>query len=93
MIHHSFQPKLCPSALCNNFIMLLDPQLWREGSYETGSVHPSIIPSFRRIDSLVFSEIQHGSRGLCVVVGDRARFFEKKKFGPKMRKMDQNRVF
>ena len=44
------------------------------------SVHPSILPfgSFLGIGSLFFSETQHCVRGPCVVVCDRARFFERK---------------
>ena len=38
-----------------------------------------VLPSgiFLGISSLVFSKTQHVARGLCVVVRDRARFFEK----------------
>ena len=57
-----------------------DPRLWPEGSYELGSVYLSFGPSllltgsFLGIGLLVFSETQHGVRGLCVVVRDRAGF-------------------
>ena len=63
------------------FKCFLDPQLWPEGSYELGSVRPS--GSFLGIGSLVFSETQHGVRGPCLVVRDRAGFFLKKSFCPK----------
>ena len=55
------------------------------------SFHPSVpmSGSFLRICSLVFSETQHGVRGPCDLVRDRAGFFEKKnlcpKSGPKIR--------
>ena len=68
-------------------------RLWPEGSYEIGSVRlsyrPFILPSgsFLGIGSLVFSET-HVIRGPCVVVRDRAEFFEKK-FAPKMGKITQ----
>ena len=57
-----------------------------------------VLPSriFLGIGSLFFSETQHGVRGPCVVVRDRARFFEKNIFAPTMGKMDQlakTRVF
>ena len=60
-------------------IVFLDPRLWLEGSYELGSVHPSVLlsGSFLGIGTLVFSETQHGVRGPCVAVHVRARFFEK----------------
>ena len=48
-------------------------------------VRPSILQSFHHsvmkffgIGSLVFSETQHGVRGLCGVVHDRARILENK---------------
>ena len=70
---------------------MLDPQTWPEGSYELGSVCPSVFPSgsFLGVGSLVFSETQHVVRGpfVVVVVCDRARFFEKNIFAQKMRKM------
>ena len=55
----------------------MDPRQWSEGFYELGSVHPSFRPtvrsgSFLGIGSLVFSETQHGVRGPCGVVIDRA---------------------
>ena len=66
----------------------LDPWLWPEGSCELGSVlpfafssfhsfRPSVLlsESFLGIGSLDFSENEHGIRGLCVVVHDRAGFF------------------
>ena len=56
-------------------------------------VRPSIFPSFSLstllsgsflgIGLLVFSETQHGVRGPCLVVRDRAGFFLKKSFCPK----------
>ena len=49
--------------------------------------------SFFTIGSLVFSETQHSVRGPCVVVGDRAGFFEKIFFAPKMGKMGQKQGF
>ena len=71
---------------------LLNLRPWPEESYELGSIRPSILPSisFLGIGSLVFSETQYGVRGPCVVVLDRARFFEKNLFGQKMGK---NRVY
>ena len=80
----------------NNFCLklyFLDPWLWPEGSYEWGSVCLSVFVSFHLsvclsgsflgIDSLVFSETQHSVRGLWVV-HDRAGFFLKEIFVPKM---------
>ena len=57
----------------------------QKGSYELGSVSPSILlsKSFLGIGSLVFSKTQHSVRGPCVVVRGRAGFFEKKYFCPK----------
>ena len=78
---------------------LLDPGPWPEGSYELGSVCPSVLlsRSFLWIGSLVFSETQHGVRGPCLVVHDRAGFFLKNLFAPKMGKTGQkwakSRVF
>ena len=56
-----------------------------EGSCKIGSVRPSsrLSGRFLGIGSLVFSETQHGVRGPCLVVHDRARFFLKKSFFPK----------
>ena len=67
-------------------------------SYELGPVlPPSCRPSFLGICSLVFSETQHGVRGPCGVVRDRAGILGKNIFAPKMRKIGQkwakNRVF
>ena len=62
-------------------------------SYELASVCPSILlpsRSFLGIGSLVFSETQHGVRGLCGFVRDRARFFEEKKIVPNMVKLGLN---
>ena len=50
-----------------NWLLLLDPWLWLEWSYESGYV----CLSFLRIGSLVFSETQHG-----VVVHDRVGYFQ-----------------
>ena len=67
------------------FMLLLDPQLWPEESYELRSVSPSFHPSvflfgsFLGIGSLVFSETQHGFRGPCIVVRERAGLFVPKK--------------
>ena len=78
-------------------ISLLDPRMWPERVLWI-RVCPSVFPSFHHsvllsgsflgIGKLVFSETQHGVRGLCVVVRDRGRFF-KKFFVPKMGKMGQ----
>ena len=70
--------------------MLLDLRPCSKGSYELGSVHPSVLlsGSFFGIHSLVFSKTQHGVRGPCVV-HDRVRFFEKNLFAQKMGKMGQ----
>ena len=65
--------------------VLLYLGLWPEGSYELGSVLPS--GSFLGISSLVFSETEHGVRGPYLVVRDRAGFFKKNLFAPKMGKM------
>ena len=48
--------------------------------------HLSVLPSgsFLGIGSLVFSETQHGVWGPCLVVRDRAGFFFKNLFAPKM---------
>ena len=64
---------------------LIGPLRWLEGSYELGSVLLSVLlsGSFLGIGSLVFSETQHGVRGPCLVVRDRAGFFLKKSFCPK----------
>ena len=44
---------------------------------------------FRRIDSLVFSEIYHGASGPYIVMCDRAGFFEKNPHRAKMTKNGQ----
>ena len=53
--------------------------------------------SERQISSSVFPETQHGIRGLCEVVHDRAGFFEKNIFAPKRgigaKKWTKNRFF
>ena len=52
----------------------LDPRPWPEGSYEIGSVCPSILlsfclsVSFLGFGSLFFSETQHEVRGPCISV-------------------------
>ena len=46
--------------------------------------------SFLEIGSLVFSENQHGVRGPCLVVVDRAGFFLKKSFCPENWEMGKN---
>ena len=60
-------------------------------------VRPSVFPSFRRKFSwdwlIIFSETQHSVRGPCLVVRDRAGFFLKNLFAPKMGKMGQKQVF
>ena len=73
----------------------LDPRLWPEGSYELGSVRPSILPSFCLKVFLGLAHFHHGVRGPCAAVRDRARFFEekKKKIAPKMGKMEQKQGF
>ena len=51
------------------------------------SFHPAALLSFQSvigIGSLVFSEPQHGARGVCGVVRDRAGFFGKFFFAPKI---------
>ena len=65
----------------------MDSQLWPEGSYELGSVRPSVLLSgnFLGIGSLVFFETQHDNRGLCVVVRDRQLDFFLKIFCPRNR--------
>ena len=73
----------------------LDPRLWPEGSYELGSVRPSILPSFCLKVFLGLAHFHHGVRGPCAAVRDRARFFEekKKKLPQKWGKWNKNRVF
>ena len=99
LYQHKFHMKLTNLRFTK---VLLDLQLWLEGSYELGCVHPSIFlsfyrlsfcpsvilsESFLRIGSLVFSETQHVVRGACGVVHGRAGFFLKIFFTPKMGKM------
>ena len=71
------------------WLLLWDAWTWPEGSYEIGSVLPSIhlpivcpsfpLPvSFLGIDSLIFSET-YGLRCSYIVICDRAGFFWKKK--------------
>ena len=73
----------------------MDPQLWPEGSYELGSVSPSILSSFLlsgcflEIDILVFFLKLSMVVGPCGVMHERAGIFEKNIFVPKMGKMDQ----
>ena len=64
-------------------------------SYELASVCPSVLPSgsFLEIGSLVFSETQHGVRGPCVVVRDRAGYLKKMFLPRKWGKWAKNRVF
>ena len=61
-------------------LSLLDPRLWPEGSYETGSVRQSfhLFLGFLGFGSLLSSETWHGVRGPYIVVCDRANFFLKK---------------
>ena len=85
------------------YLVLLDPRQELEGSYKIGSVCPSILPSillsfrlsgsFLGIGPLVFSETQDGVRGSCLVVHDRAGFFKKSLFTPRMGKMSQKQGF
>ena len=68
----------------------VDPRLWPKGSYELGSVRPSV-QKFFRVWIISFFQTQHGVRGPCVVVRDRARFFERnicaQKMGQKLAKI------
>ena len=60
--------------------ILLNSQLWQEGSYELwSSLLSSVCPfdSFLGIGSLVFSETLHGIRGPCGDVNAGARYFWK----------------
>ena len=60
----------------------------REGSNEYG-LSVLLFGSFLGIGYLVFSGLQHGVRGPCGVLHDRARFFENNIFAPKMAKISQ----
>ena len=57
----------------------MDPRPQPEGSYETGSVHPSfrLSISFLGIDSLVWHGVRGPYRGPYTIVCDRAGFFRK----------------
>ena len=65
-----------------------NPRLWLEGSYDLGSLRPSVFQpgSFLGIDSLVFFETQHGARSPCCVVRDSQIFWKKEneENGPKI---------
>ena len=78
------------------WLLLWDASTWPEGSYEIGSVLPSIrlpivcpsfpLPvSFLGIDSLIFSET-YGLRCSYIVICDRAGFFWKKNWCQKWSK-------
>ena len=69
-------------------IDLLNPWSWLEGSYELG-LSVFLSRSFLEIGSLGFFGTQHGVKGPCVVVCDRAMFFENNIFASKMEKMCQ----
>ena len=66
-----------------------DLRPWPEGSYELGSVRPSVLlsfhPSVRKFSwdwlIIIFNETRHGVRGPCIVVRDRFEFFEKGEMG------------
>ena len=78
-----------------------DLRPWPEGSYELGSVRPSVLlsfhPSVRKFSwdwfIIFFTETQHGVRGPCIVVRDRFEFFEKKLFAPKKGEIGQKNGF
>ena len=78
-----------------------DLRPWPEGSYELGSVRPSVLlsfhPSVRKFSwdwfIIFFTETQHGVRGPCIVVRDRFEFFEKKLFAPKKGEIGQKNCF
>ena len=65
------------------------------GSYEIGSVHPSVLPSvllsrhFHGIVSLVFYEIRGGARIPCEIVHD-SQIFQENFFPKKLGKWTQN---
>ena len=69
---------------------------WTPGCGWQGSMNQglSVLLSrnFLGTGSLVFCETQHVASDPCVVVGDRAGFFEKNIFAPKMEKVGQKRV-
>ena len=63
----------------------MDPLPYPEGSYEIGSVCPSILPSVRcflGVGPLGFSKFWNGTRNPCQVVHDTAGFFGKTFFVP-----------
>ena len=64
----------------------LSKPCWTPGCARKGLMNWSLSV---RICSLVFSETQHGIRSPCLVVCDRARFFLKNVFTPKVGKMGQ----
>ena len=82
-------------------LCLLEPQPWPEGSYELGSVHPSIHPSFLlcyRVE--VFLGLAHQFfLKLSMVLGTHvllrltARFFEKNLVAQKMGEMGKKQGF
>ena len=67
-----------------------------EGSYEIGSIRPSVRFSFLLSGcffgfvSLIFSKVWHGARILCEVLYDRAEFSAKFSFAPKLGKWTKN---
>ena len=85
----------------------MDPRPWPEGSYELGSVHPSVLlsfflsfrpsvllsRSFLGIGSLVFSETQHDVKCPCSVVCDKVGFLGENNLPQKWGKWAKNRVF
>ena len=83
-------------------LILFGLQVVAGGSFKIGSVRPSILlsdllsclsKSFHGIVSLFFSKFWHGARIPCEVVRDRAGFFRKIFFAPKIGKMGQKQGF
>ena len=84
------------TAIYKNY--LLDPQPWLEGSYESGSVLPSVPPSillgsFLEIDSLVFSEtfMMLGSISRCA--SESPIFLKKPSYNKNGQKWSSNKIF
>ena len=76
-------------------VCLLDPRLLPERSYESGSVPPSFLSSVLQFswdwlisfssNSSVFPQTQHGVRGPCGALRDRAGFFGEKNLLPRQK--------
>lgn len=90
----------CSVNFYQDYASFFGPPAIAKRSYKLGSfppfahfsTHPStLLPVwvFFRIGSLVFSKLWHGTRNAYKVVCDRARFFGKKFFAPKIGGMGQ----